>query len=58
MMKMGGPTCYIPSVFTVSCDVKQVFTKVQGRITKMLQVRIQVSYWNAKEEDDLHGPGT
>ena len=44
--------------FTVSRDVKWVFKKVRGRITKMLQVRIQVSYWNAKEENDLRGPGT
>ena len=52
-MKMGRPTCYIPLVFTVSHDVKQVFMKVWGRIANMLQVRIQVSYWNAKEENDF-----
>jgi hypothetical protein len=43
LMKTGRPSYYIPSAPTVSRDVKTVFTKVRGRIAKILQVRIQVS---------------
>jgi hypothetical protein len=42
-MKTGRSEYYIPSASTVSRDVKEVFTKVRGRIAKMLQVRIRVS---------------
>jgi hypothetical protein len=38
-MKTGRPEYYIPSISTISRDVKQVFTKVRGRVAKMLQVR-------------------
>ena len=55
-MKTGKPSYYIPSVSTVLHDVKQVFIKVMGRIAKMLQVRIHVSYINANEELDSHCP--
>ena len=44
LMKTGRPGYNIPSASTVSCDVKQVFLKVQVRVAKILQVRIQVSY--------------
>jgi len=40
-MKTGRLEYYIPSVSTVSHDVKQVFTKVWGRVAKLLQVRIK-----------------
>lgn len=41
LMKTGRPEYYIPSASTISRDVKQVFTKVRGRIAKVLQVRIK-----------------
>jgi len=40
-MKTDRPEYYIPSASTVLHDVKQVFTKVRGRVAKMLQVRIK-----------------
>jgi hypothetical protein len=43
-MKTGRPEYSMPSESTVSRDVKKVFLKVRGRIAKILQVRIQVSY--------------
>jgi hypothetical protein len=49
-MKTGRPEYYIPSVPTVTRDVKQVFVKVRGRVAKMLQVRNQVSYLMALDE--------
>ena len=39
LMKMGRPECYIPSVDTLSHDVKRVFVRVRGHIAKALQVR-------------------
>ena len=39
LMKTGRPEHYIPSHFTVSRDVKDVFVKVRKRIGEMLQVR-------------------
>jgi hypothetical protein len=42
LMKTGRPSYYIPAASTVSRDVKRVFTKVRGRVAKMLQVRIQL----------------
>jgi len=39
LMKRGQPEDYIPSCFTVSHDVKDVFMKVQKRIGEMLQVQ-------------------
>jgi hypothetical protein len=50
-MKTGRPEYYIPSASTVSRDVKQVFTKVRGRIAKMLQVRIKSATWTYDEID-------
>jgi len=38
LMKTGRLEYYLPSALTVSCDVKEVFTKVHTRITNMLQV--------------------
>ena len=53
LMKTGRPSYYIPSASTVSRDVKTVFTKVRGRIAKILQVRIQVSYMTTQDKTDL-----
>jgi hypothetical protein len=39
LMKTGRPEYHIPSMQTVSRDVKQVFVQVRKRIAKMLQVR-------------------
>jgi len=41
LMKTGRPEYYIPSAFTISRDVKQVFVKVRGQVAKILQVRIK-----------------
>ena len=40
LMKTGRPEHYLPSRFTVSRDVKDVFVKVRKRIGEMLQVNI------------------
>ena len=37
LMKTGRPEYYIPSVTTVSQDVKKVFVNVRKRMAKMLQ---------------------
>jgi hypothetical protein len=37
LMKTGRPEYHIPSLATISCDVKKVFTNAQKYITKMLQ---------------------
>jgi len=39
LMKTGRPDYHIPSMQTISCDVKQVFVQVCKCIAKMLQVR-------------------
>jgi hypothetical protein len=39
LMKTGRPEYHIPSMQTVSRDVKRVFVQVRKRIAKMLQVR-------------------
>jgi hypothetical protein len=39
LMKTGRPDHHIPSMQTVSHDVKRVFVQVHKRIAKMLQVR-------------------
>lgn len=39
LMKTGRPDYHIPSMQTVSRDVKKVFVQVRKRIAKMLQVR-------------------
>jgi len=38
LMKTGGPLYHIPSMQTVSRDVKNVFVRVRQRIATMLQV--------------------
>ena len=38
-MQTGRPKYYIPSLTTVSQDVKKVFINVQKQMEKMLQVR-------------------
>jgi hypothetical protein len=55
-MKTGRPSYYIPAPATVSRDVKEVFTTVRGRIAKMLQVRIRVSYMIATKNKILTYP--
>jgi len=40
LMKTGRPEYHIPSMQTVSRDVKRVFVQVRKRIAKMLQVRL------------------
>ena len=37
LMKTGRPEYYLPSRFTVSRDVKEVFIKVRKRVAQMLQ---------------------
>lgn len=37
LMKTGQPEYYLPSRFTVSRDVKEVFIKVRKRVAQMLQ---------------------
>jgi hypothetical protein len=44
LMKTGRPEYHIPSMHTVSRDVKRVFAKVRNRIAKMLQVRLDTIY--------------
>ena len=39
LMKTRRPDYHIPSMQTISCDVKRVFVQVRKHITKMLQVR-------------------
>ena len=39
LMKTGRPDYHIPSMQTISCDVKCVFIQVRKCIAKMLQVR-------------------
>ena len=41
LMKTGRPECYIPSAETVSCDVKNAFVNVCGKVAKMLQVSLE-----------------
>jgi hypothetical protein len=38
LMKTGRPNYYLPSEFTVSRDVRHVFTRTRERIAKMLNV--------------------
>jgi hypothetical protein len=44
LMKTGRPEYHIPSMQTVSRDVKRVFVHVRKRISKMLQVRLRTFY--------------
>ena len=44
LMKTGRPECYIPSLETISHDVKSVFIRVRACIAKGLQVRWVPSY--------------
>ena len=39
LMKTGRPEYHIPFIETLSCNVKNVFIQVRGRIAKSLQVR-------------------
>lgn len=41
LMKTGRPECYIPSAEAVSCDVKNVFVNIHGKVAKMLQVSLE-----------------
>ena len=50
LMKTGRPEYYLPSVSTVSHDVKHVFTKVWSRIAKLLQVSFHQLHHNIKKE--------
>jgi len=38
LMKTGRPEYHIPSVETLSCDVKNVFVRVREHIARMLRV--------------------
>ena len=38
LMKTGWPDSYIPSAETLSRDIKNVFVRIRGRISKMLKV--------------------
>jgi len=38
LMKTGRPKYYIPSADTLSCNIKNVFVRVHGRIAKALKV--------------------
>lgn len=51
LMKTGRPGYYIPSLETVSRDVKQVFVKARQRIATMLQVRYRFTYLGVFDHD-------
>ena len=58
MMKTGRPDLYIPSVQTVSRDVKNVFTQCQQQIARSLNVCGLISYdktWNSDTYQDHDG---
>ena len=44
LMKTGRPDYYIPSRSTVSRDVKNVFVKSKGRVSKFLRVSESSQY--------------
>jgi hypothetical protein len=50
LMKTGRPGYYLPSRFTVSRDVKEVFVNVRKRIAQMLQA----SWWHVLDMIRTH----
>lgn len=48
LMKTGRPEYYLPSVATLSRDVRLVFVRTRNRVAKMLQVSYTINRLNNK----------